>query len=71
MLDIFRGLKSLVKLSHIQIDSPVFRLHYSITVMVLVCIFVKKCKTFLAMILNKFIVICNVKKLLSIEIKLS
>jgi innexin len=36
MLDIFRGLKSLVKISHIQIDSPVFRLHYSITVMVLI-----------------------------------
>ncbi|KAG5680668.1 hypothetical protein PVAND_010162 [Polypedilum vanderplanki] len=36
MLDVFRGLKSLVKISHIQIDSPVFRLHYSITVMVLI-----------------------------------
>lgn len=36
MLDIFRGLKSLVKISHIQIDSPVFRLHYSITVMMLI-----------------------------------
>lgn len=36
MLDIFRGLKNLVKISHIHIDSPVFRLHYSITVMVLI-----------------------------------
>ncbi|XP_049782705.1 innexin shaking-B [Schistocerca cancellata] len=36
MLDIFRGLKSFVKISHIHIDSPVFRLHYSITVMILV-----------------------------------
>ena len=35
MLDIFRGLKSLISHSHIQIDSPVFRLHYSLTVMVL------------------------------------
>lgn len=35
MLDVFRGLKSLIKFSHIQIDSPVFRLHYSITVMIL------------------------------------
>lgn len=35
MLDIFRGLKNLVKVSHIQTDSPVFRLHYSITVMIL------------------------------------
>ncbi|KAJ1527919.1 hypothetical protein ONE63_007854 [Megalurothrips usitatus] len=36
MLDIFRGLKNLIKVSHIHIDSPVFRLHYSITVMILV-----------------------------------
>ncbi|KAK6641077.1 hypothetical protein RUM44_012776 [Polyplax serrata] len=36
MLDIFRGLKNLVKVSHIQIDSAVFRLHYSITVMMLI-----------------------------------
>lgn len=36
MLDIFRGLKSLVQISRIQIDSPVFRLHYSITVMMLI-----------------------------------
>lgn len=35
MLDIFRGLKSLVKVNHIKTDSPVFRLHYSITVMIL------------------------------------
>lgn len=35
MLDIFRGLKTLVKVSHVSIDSPVFRLHYSITVMML------------------------------------
>lgn len=36
MLDIFRGLKNLVKISHVHIDSPVFRLHYSITVMMLI-----------------------------------
>lgn len=36
MLDIFRGLKNLIKISHIHIDSPVFRLHYSLTVMVLI-----------------------------------
>nr|XP_018896518.1 PREDICTED: innexin shaking-B [Bemisia tabaci] len=36
MLDVFRGLKNLVKVSHVHIDSPVFRLHYSITVMILV-----------------------------------
>lgn len=35
MLDIFRGLKNLVKVSHVKTDSIVFRLHYSITVMVL------------------------------------
>lgn len=35
MLDIFRGLKSLVKVNHIKTDSPIFRLHYSITVMIL------------------------------------
>ena len=35
MLDIFRGLKNLVKVNHINNDSPVFRLHYSITVMIL------------------------------------
>lgn len=36
MLDIFRGLKSLIRVSHIKTDSPVFRLHYSITVLILV-----------------------------------
>ncbi|XP_065332944.1 innexin shaking-B isoform X4 [Cloeon dipterum] len=35
MLDIFRGLKNLIKVSHIHIDSSIFRLHYSITVMIL------------------------------------
>lgn len=35
MLDIFRGLKNLIKINHVHIDSPVFRLHYSITVMIL------------------------------------
>lgn len=35
MLDIFRGLKNLIKVSHVKTDSPVFRLHYSITVMIL------------------------------------
>lgn len=35
MLDIFRGLKNLVKVSHVKTDSIVFRLHYSITVMIL------------------------------------
>lgn len=36
MLDIFRGLKTLVKLSTVHTDSLVFRLHYSITVLLLV-----------------------------------
>ncbi|KAJ4427817.1 hypothetical protein ANN_25545 [Periplaneta americana] len=36
MLDIFRGLKNLIKVSHFHVDSPVFRLHYSITVMMLI-----------------------------------
>lgn len=36
MLDIFRGLKSLLKVSAIHIDSPVFRLHYSVTVSILI-----------------------------------
>jgi len=36
MLDIFRGLKSLIKISHIHIDSAVFRLHYSLTVILLI-----------------------------------
>lgn len=35
MLDIFRGLKNLIKVSYVHIDAPVFRLHYSITVMIL------------------------------------
>lgn len=35
MLDIFRGLKSLVKVNQIKTDSPIFRLHYSISVMIL------------------------------------
>lgn len=35
MLDVFRGLKSLLKVNQVTIDSPVFRLHYSITVMML------------------------------------
>ncbi|BET00753.1 gap junction assembly [Nesidiocoris tenuis] len=35
MLDVFRGLKNLVKVNNIRIDSPIFRLHYSITVMIL------------------------------------
>lgn len=36
MLDIFRGLKNFVKLTTVHIDSPVFRLHYSITVLILI-----------------------------------
>ncbi|RZC36280.1 Innexin domain containing protein, partial [Asbolus verrucosus] len=36
MLDIFRGLKSLIRVNHIHTDSPVFRLHYSITVLILI-----------------------------------
>lgn len=35
MLDIFRGLKNLIRVSHLSIDSPVFRLHYSVTVLLL------------------------------------
>lgn len=35
MLDIFRGLKNLIKVNYVHIDAPVFRLHYSITVMIL------------------------------------
>lgn len=35
MLDVFRGLKNLIKVSHLHIDSPIFRLHYSITVLML------------------------------------
>lgn len=36
MLDIFRGLKVLIKVNHVHIDSAVFRLHYSITVLILI-----------------------------------
>ncbi|XP_065170306.1 innexin shaking-B isoform X3 [Atheta coriaria] len=36
MLDIFRGLKTLIKVSNLHIDCPVFRLHYSITVLILI-----------------------------------
>lgn len=36
MLDIFRGLKSLIKISHVHIDTAVFRLHYSFTVILLI-----------------------------------
>lgn len=36
MLDIFRGLKSLIKISHYHIDTAVFRLHYSLTVILLI-----------------------------------
>lgn len=36
MLDIFRGLKTLIKVSHVHIDSTIFRLHYSITVLILI-----------------------------------
>lgn len=36
MLDVFRGLKNLIKVNYIHIDSPVFRLHYSITVILLI-----------------------------------
>ena len=32
MLDVFRGLKTLVKKSSVTIDSSIFRLHYSISV---------------------------------------
>uniref|UniRef100_A0A1B0A101 Innexin n=1 Tax=Glossina pallidipes TaxID=7398 RepID=A0A1B0A101_GLOPL len=35
MLDIFRGLKNLIKVSHVEADSTVFRLHYSLTVVFL------------------------------------
>lgn len=35
MIDIFRSLKSLVKVNHIKTDSIIFRLHYSLTVIVL------------------------------------
>lgn len=35
MLDVFRGLKNLAKISHVHIDSTIFRLHYTFTVMCL------------------------------------
>ena len=35
MLDVFRSLKTLLKTSRIQIDNNVFKLHYSITVILL------------------------------------
>ncbi len=35
MLDVFRGLKNLIKVGHVQIDSTIFRLHYTFTVMCL------------------------------------
>ncbi|XP_043229493.1 innexin shaking-B-like [Amphibalanus amphitrite] len=35
MLDIFRGLKSFIKVSHVQTDSAIFRIHYSVTVLIL------------------------------------
>lgn len=35
MIDIFRSLKHLVHVSHVRTDSPIFRLHYSVTVMIL------------------------------------
>ncbi|UYV82592.1 shakB [Cordylochernes scorpioides] len=35
MIDVLRSLKSLVKVSRVQIDNNVFRLHYSFTVLVL------------------------------------
>ncbi|GAB6024878.1 hypothetical protein CHUAL_009991 [Chamberlinius hualienensis] len=36
MLDIFRGLKNLLKVNRIHIDGSVFRLHYHITVIILI-----------------------------------
>ena len=35
MLDVFRGLKSLIKIGHVKIDSTIFRLHYTFTVLIL------------------------------------
>ncbi|XP_067131720.1 innexin shaking-B-like [Centruroides vittatus] len=42
MLDVLRGLKSLLKVSRVHIDNNVFRLHYTVTVLVLLafCIIV-------------------------------
>ncbi|KAK5649775.1 hypothetical protein RI129_000804 [Pyrocoelia pectoralis] len=36
MLDIFRGLKNFIKLNNVHNDSPVFRLHYSFTSLILI-----------------------------------
>ncbi|KAF0299509.1 Innexin shaking-B [Amphibalanus amphitrite] len=36
MLDIFRGLKSFIKVSHVKTDATVFRIHYSVTVLILI-----------------------------------
>ncbi|KAF5275880.1 hypothetical protein FQR65_LT04119 [Abscondita terminalis] len=36
MLDIFRGLKNFIKLNTVHNDSPVFRLHYSFTTLILI-----------------------------------
>ncbi|XP_077284729.1 innexin family member shaking B [Arctopsyche grandis] len=36
MLDVFRGLKNLIKVNYVHIDSTIFRLHYSITVIILI-----------------------------------
>ena len=35
MIDIFRSLKSLLKISRVHIDNTIFRLHYSLTVIIL------------------------------------
>lgn len=35
MIDIFRSLRTLFKISHVHIDNNIFRLHYSFTVLVL------------------------------------
>ena len=36
MLDVFRGLKGLIKISHVTIDSTIFRMNYSVTVSFLI-----------------------------------
>ena len=33
LLDVFHGLKNLIKVSHVNIDSMIFQLHYTFTVM--------------------------------------
>lgn len=35
MIDVFRGLKSLLKISRVHIDNSIFRLHYTFTVIIL------------------------------------